>query len=231
MAAIGQGQLANHKLFRTLRTVSEMMADRKYDVPQEMIPESFEQFLDMYVQNVTGGDSAHGSVSRDARKVVRRDKMTLPCQRRLGHQVLHMIVFFCPPNGLTSEYMKEVLQIAHNDSCHGIIFVAATKPNAIVKKNVDINNRSENCIHMQVFEEDELAVNITRHELVPKHTPLETEEVEAVLQAHSLQLHQLPRLLMTDPVAAYYGLARGNVVRIERRSQSAGVYVTYRQVV
>ena len=81
------------------------------------------------------------------------------------------------------------------------------------------------------FLESEMLINITEHELVPQHILLNTEEKEELFSRYKLKENQLMKMLATDPVARYYGYKRGQVIKIIRKSDTAGRYVTHRLVV
>jgi len=74
-------------------------------------------------------------------------------------------------------------------------------------------------------------VEIEKHELVPKHTLLSAAEKEELLKKYGVSLRQLPRMLVTDPAVAKLGCNVGDIVKIERKSQTAGETVYYRVVV
>lgn len=76
----------------------------------------------------------------------------------------------------------------------------------------------------------ELQFNITKNRLVPQHVPLTREESQQIVHEYNCTKSMLPRILVTDPVARYFGMKTGIVCRIIRTSKSIGEYSTYRLV-
>ena len=75
------------------------------------------------------------------------------------------------------------------------------------------------------------SVEITRHELVPKHEILSEIEKQEVLKTFDATESQLPKIVVSDPVIELIGAKSGNVIRVTRKSPTAGEAVYYRIVV
>jgi len=72
---------------------------------------------------------------------------------------------------------------------------------------------------------------VTDHEMVPKHEVLTPKERKEVLETLGVSKEQLPLVNETDSVAKEIGAKLGDVIRIVRKSQTAGHAVYYRHVV
>lgn len=73
--------------------------------------------------------------------------------------------------------------------------------------------------------------NVLEHELVPKHEIVPPEEAVRILKELGVQPWQLPWISAEDPVVKAIGAKPGDIIRIIRKSPTAGVSIAYRYVV
>ena len=66
--------------------------------------------------------------------------------------------------------------------------------------------------------------------LVPKHEIMSEDEISEEFSDVDYDYKNLPKIKSTDPVVKAIGANEGNVLRITRESQTAGVFITYRIV-
>ncbi|MGB9714641.1 MAG: DNA-directed RNA polymerase subunit H [Candidatus Bathyarchaeales archaeon] len=73
--------------------------------------------------------------------------------------------------------------------------------------------------------------DIFEHALVPKHEILTEEERKQVLAQYRVQPYQLPQIKASDPAVKAIGAKPGDILRIIRKSPTAGEHIAYRYVV
>jgi len=87
------------------------------------------------------------------------------------------------------------------------------------KKNVELLPKS-----FPVFD-------IFEHALVPYHEILNEKEKKELLSQYKVQPYQMPQIKSGDPAVKAIGAEPGDVLKITRKSTTAGEHVTYRYVV
>lgn len=202
-----------YKLWRIRKTVMQMCRDRGYLVTQYELDQTLDQFKEQF------GD---------------RPSERHPSRTDLSILVAHnddptdqMFVFFPEDAKVGIKTIKQYCQRMQEENISRAIIVVRQGMTPSAKQSlVDMAPK----YILEMFMEAELMINITEHELVPEHVVMTTEEKKELLQRYKLKEHQLPRIQQSDPVARYFGLKRGQVVRIVRPSETAGRYVTYRMV-
>ncbi|EUC64777.1 DNA-directed RNA polymerase I, II [Rhizoctonia solani AG-3 Rhs1AP] len=136
-----------------------------------------------------------------------------------------IFIFFADEKNVTIKTMRKFLGILDEKGItHGIIvFMEKMTPSA--RKVITAMSSQYS---LEEFAEADLLVNITHHKLVPQHQVLTPAEKKALLERYRLKETQLPRIQLIDPVARYYGLKRGQIVKITRPSETSGRYASYR---
>lgn len=75
------------------------------------------------------------------------------------------------------------------------------------------------------------AFDLFEHKLVPVHEILEEEEKQQLLSKYRVQPYQLPQITSSDPAVKAIGAKPGDVLRVVRKSPTAGEHIAYRYVV
>ena len=75
-----------------------------------------------------------------------------------------------------------------------------------------------------------MKADILQHKLVPEHTILSEEEAQKVLDDLNVRLDQIPKILPTDPEVKAIDAKVGDILKITRKSETAGIFVAYRVV-
>lgn len=69
------------------------------------------------------------------------------------------------------------------------------------------------------------------HIYVPKHEIMTKQEAEEVLEKYNCKPTELPLIFVTDPAILGLGVKPGDMIKITRKSPTAGTSLYYRYVV
>ncbi|KAK4090164.1 hypothetical protein PCL_04370 [Purpureocillium lilacinum] len=228
------------RLWRAWRTVHEMVADREYELAEEEVNISLDRFRDEYcnpdgsinvklTREPSPSPSSRGKLQFSARPSDSMLRKNTPAPTAANPNPVPdcgpvWVEFLTDKQFGVAQIRQFAKHTITNNYKTGIMVTHVALSPAARKSLASV----ENLAKIECFLEDDLLVNITHHELVPRHVLLSREEKAALLKRYRLKETQLPRLLQKDPVARYLGLKRGQVVKIIRVSETAGRYASYR---
>lgn len=116
---------------------------------------------------------------------------------------------------------KKIILIFNNDVISAPILQQLNKYDKILQKNNGM---------LQYFYNKQLLFDPTKHEYVPKHVKIESEEeIKSILEKYMVKSKlQLPIIFHHDIQAKWLGLKQGDIVRIDRYNPNSGIYYYYR---
>jgi DNA-directed RNA polymerases I, II, and III subunit RPABC1 len=158
--------------------------------------------------------------------LVHEDDVTLTFANAAGELTL---IYLIPEPKVSVKKIKQIKEFIEESSrCYRCLLLVYKQLITTFAKQYIISDVK---LYVQLFSEKELMFNITKHTYVPKHTVLSLEEKRQVLRQYRTAASHFPLLLHTDPVCRYYGCVPGQMVRIDRSSETCGEYTVYRIVV
>lgn len=166
-------------------------------------------------------------------KIVSETAEFLLAKRNLHDSVM---VFFEQASGLTTDRIYKILSKIHENGCNHCIIIykdgVTTYVKNLIKNDIFEKPRGArdklaydiNEFDIEIFNEEELRINITRHRLQPKSlTRLSDAESITFKSKYGTKI---PIFAITDPLVRFYNFKRGDIIAIIR---SDGTH-TYRIV-
>ena len=92
--------------------------------------------------------------------------------------------------------------------------------------NKSLRNLKIQGYYIDIYPLNEIQYNIMKHRFVPKQTLCTPKEKKELLSSYSITHSQLPQIKFGDPVVRHLGAKRGQVIKIERESDTQIGYKT-----
>ncbi len=184
-----------NKFFKTRQTVLEMLRDRKYDTSKyfdkngEYIQLNQELFNENF--NINNLQLIVSKLNNPDDKI-----QVLFHEKKIGIDILKLII---------SE-MNDI-NITHT------LLIVKHKITSFAKKEIIKLSSKYN---FEIFLENEMLFNITKHRIVPKHILLDDNEAKEIINCYGKKAFYLPKIFKTDAICKYYDGKVGDIFKIER---------------
>jgi len=137
----------------------------------------------------------------------------------LKHDNTEICAFISNISKFNVERVQEYMTLMHQLSINHIIIILKETVTQMAKKIINTTNDMK----IELFTEEELQYNITKHRLVPLHEKLSNEESIIFKRNHGTKF---PIILKNDPISRFYAYEKGDIIKITRKNG----YVTFRIV-
>ena len=161
------------------------------------------------------------------KKKIRCNDLNFEFNKNDGSKI--KVIYFL--NRVKPSTVKNTIEYEYSnnlDSNDEIIFITKETLPQTISKLID-NYYTDKNYFIQIFNIANLQFNITKHNFVPKHELLDNDTANNIITKYNLTSRfHLPHILKKDPIAMYYGMKNGDICKITRKSETAGVYISYR---
>ena len=197
------------KLYKSRNTIIEMMEDRGYDMSN---------FKNYSINEIELMYSNHPKSNKDISPLdIKKENIYIKYILTPKIRVSNIINLL---NSIKDNFKE-------NDTIILILNDKISSENSIEEYFSTLYETNK--LFIQYFDIDSITFNVSRHEYVPKHTIIsETEKNNLVKTLLITDITKLPKIKKTDPISKYYGIKKGEIFKIERPSETSGIYNYYR---
>ncbi|XP_058782606.1 DNA-directed RNA polymerase V subunit 5C-like [Vicia villosa] len=203
-----EGTIESIRYFECRRTLMEMLRDRGYNVSESDLTLTLPEFRSRFGQ------------------YPKPESLGLITSHRNNPSNKVQVMFRGNEDIKKKTLMEIYSQIVDRENLSRLILIVQSKMTPYARKDL------ETCqCKVEIIKLADLVVNVTKHVLQPKYEILTADEKQELLRKHKVEANQLPLMLRTDAIASYYGLEKGQVVKITHSGEMFNSLVTYRCVV
>ena len=127
-------------------------------------------------------------------------------------------------------HIKQVEMYIEEHNIKNVIIVYKSTVTSFAKTYIENVNKTD--VTFEMFEENALNFNITRHTLVPRHRLITSKEEKTnLLKSLKIRERIMPQISISDPISKYYGAKAGDLFLIRRNDENVLWTDYYRLVV
>ncbi|ARF09488.1 DNA-directed RNA polymerase subunit 5 [Indivirus ILV1] len=133
-------------------------------------------------------------------------------------------------------FMTKIASISKQSPISDFMNKHAAYHKIIIVKSINVKSAqhiTSTFSETELFLEHDLMVNLVDCTFVPKYEVIDkdTDDFKNFCEIYLCKKRNIPKLFINDPMAKYYNLKKGDIVRIIRPSETSGYSSSYRIVV
>lgn len=222
--------------WRVWSTIRTLVTDRHYEIPEEYIKiQTFEDWKKKFVSTSDDEEPFYYS------NLDTLYNITLKGKEKYGTSLLcdQLYVVWTNDEKLNLKFINDLTLKMKVDKVYQALILYGNGLTDRAKREISyptiygegsINTVTESSppinLRIETLQRDSYIINITHHKIQPKFELISQTEKEKVLILLKTEANKLPRMHSTDPIARYYGLIRGQILKITRANE----IITYRIV-
>lgn len=143
-------------------------------------------------------------------KIIEKEDEQILALKKNGKQVC---VFISNIPKFNVERIQEYITIMKKIDINHAIIIYKDNATPVAKKVVEESSE----LHIELFQEEELQYNVTKHYLVPKHELAFAKGTKGCKEFKEKYSDKFPILLKNDPISRFYGYNKGDIIKITRK--------------